>query len=127
MKTLIQTWLLTSLVSLQCSTLLLAQSDITKHFDLNVGASVTDGYNVGARYNFGQKALGVNFGGGLPYDGAWQIISSVSYYHHLWGHSKHTKILPWYLKGAVHFNYAEHQLTRGNFSHYRQAGVRLYL
>jgi hypothetical protein len=127
MKTLFQTWLLTALLYLQCSASLLAQSEVVNHFDLNIGLSWTDMLNAGVRYNFGQNAVGANFGSEHPRDAVWQIISSVSYYRHLWGHSKHTAIRPWYLKGTAHFYYTEYPITRPYSSNTQRAGVRLFL
>jgi hypothetical protein len=127
MKTLFQTWCLTSLIYMPFLQSAIAQPGITNQFDFNIGLSITDGINLGLRDSFGQNQIGVNLGGGLPHDGFWQVISSVSYYRHLWGHSKHTQIMPWYIKSAVHFNYSESELTHGNFSDTRNAGVRLYM
>lgn len=127
MKTLFQTWLLTSFLYSLTSAKLIAQPALSNHFDLNIGLSTAEALNIGTRYNFGQNSIGVNVGGGLPSIGAWQIIPSLSYYRHLWGHSRHTLILPWYMKAAVQYEYFESELTRGNTSSGRSAGARLYL
>src|SRR5437870_466990 len=126
MKTPFQTWLLTLLMCLLCLSKLAAQPAISHHFDVSAGLSTTDAVNVGVRYVFGQNNVGLNAGGGLASGGFWQVTSSFSYYRHLWGHSKHTLVFPWYVKAAVHFNYSESELTPGNVSDTRQAGVRLY-
>jgi hypothetical protein len=126
MKTLFQTWLLASLICSLCLSNLVAQSGISNHFDVSAGLSTTDAFNVGLRYNFGQNNVALNAGGGLPSSSFWQVASSFSYYRHLWGHSKHTLVLPWYIKTAVHFNYSESELTPANFSDTRQAGFRFY-
>jgi hypothetical protein len=127
MKLLFRTWFLTSLIFLLCLGVAFAQPEKTNHYDFNAGLSSTDATNFGARNSFGQNDIGVNIGGTLPTKGFFQVISSISYYRHLWGHSKHTGIMPWYCKAAVHFHYSESELTPGNFSHTRSAGVRLYM
>lgn len=123
MKTLIQTWLLSIVFPTLSSS---AQPGVPNHFDFSAGLSSTEAINVGLRYGFGQNSVGVSFGSGLPTRGFWQAISSVSYYRHLWGHSKHTLVLPWYIKGALHYSYSEVELTSGNFTHTRQAGIRVF-
>jgi hypothetical protein len=127
MKTPFQIWLLTSLMCLLCLSKLAAQSEVSNHFDVSAGLSTTDNLNVGVRYNFGQNSVALNAGGYLAISGSWLVSSSFSYYRHLWGHSKHTLVFPWYIKAAVHFYYSESELTPGNFSDTRQAGVRFYV
>jgi hypothetical protein len=115
------------MMCLFCLSNVVAQSVISPHFDINAGLSTTDAINVGLRYNFAQNSVALNAGGGLASNGFWQVASSFSYYRHLWGHSKHTEVFPWYVKAAVHINYSESELTPGNVSNTRQAGVRLYM
>jgi hypothetical protein len=124
-KTLFQKWLLTSMLCLLCLSELVAQSSTPHHFDVSAGLSATDAFNVGLRYNFEQNGVALNAGGSLS-SGSWQVTSSLSYYRHLWGHSKHTAVFPWYIKSAVHFSYSKSEVTPGNLSDTRQAGVRLY-
>lgn len=125
MKTLFQLWYFALLISLSVTTSLTAQP--TKYYDVNASLSITDAFNVGFRYGFGQNNIGVNLGGALPRGGFWLVIPSVSYYRHLWGHSKFTDVMPWYIKGAVHFLYSESELTRGNTSATRHTGARVYM
>lgn len=127
MKTLLRTWLLIALSFFSCSTSLVAQSLTAKRFDLNLGISSTDALNIGIRYGFRQNEIGLNIGGTLPAPGFFHIISSLSYYRHLWGKSRHSNVLPWYIKGAVHYSYSESELTQGDFFDTSHAGVRLYL
>ncbi len=127
MKTLFQTWLLTCLLYLQANHTAFAQAEPGNHFDVNVSLSSTDALSIGMRYSFGQNDLGINIGCGLPRRHAVLVIPSISYYRHLWGKSKYTEVMPWYLKAAGHFTYSESELTRGNISDTRRAGARLYL
>src|SRR5689334_7604480 len=121
MKTLIHIWLLTSLMYLPILPCMAQQSKALNHFDANIGLSTADATNVGVRYNFKQNSIGINIGGGIPSRQAWQIISSVSVYRHLWGNSKFTEVMPWYLKAGVHFDYSESHLTPGRTQAVRQA------
>lgn len=127
MKTLLQVSSFTAVICLLCLLHVNGQSGLTPGYDFNVGLSSTDALNFGLRYGFGQNNVGINLGGDLPGRGFFHIVTSASYYRHLWGHSKHTVVMPWYIKAAAHFSYSESELTRGNFSDTRNAGARLYL
>lgn len=127
MKTLLQTSGLTAVIWLLCSLYSNGQSNLSNGYDFNAGLSSTDALNIGLRYGFGQNNIGINLGGDLPARGFFHVVTSASYYRHLWGRSKHTAVMPWYIKGAVHFNYSESELTPGNFSDTRNAGARVYL
>ena len=127
MKTLFQIWLLASLLYWPLPQRCNAQPKTFSHYDANLGLSTADAVNVGILYNFRQNAIGVNVGGGLPDKHFWQVIASISVYRHLWGKSRFTGIMPWYAKGAVHYNYSKSELRPGYVSGTRLAGVRLYM
>ena len=127
MKTLLQKSVVTAAICLFVSLQGNGQSDVPNDNDFNLGLSSTDALNVGLRYGFGQNKIGINVGGDLPAKGFFHVVTSASYYRHLWGKSKHTAVMPWYLKAAAHFNYSESELTPGNFSDTRNAGARIYM
>lgn len=127
MKTLVQILLLFLLIFFRTPNSVFAQQEIKSHYDINVGLSTSDALNFGLRYGFGQNNIAVNIGGDWPARSFFQIVGSFSYYRHLWGESRHTGVRPWYAKAAIHYNYSESELTRGNFSIMRRAGARLHL
>lgn len=128
MKTFVQHWVV--LIGLFfISSLAVAQPHFLDSLDVNGGLSTTDHINIGIRYRFNQNNIGVNVGTVLPerHIGFGLVAVSVTYYRHLWGHSKYTHQRPWYLKTGVHYEYARSQLTPREISDTRQIAARLYL
>jgi hypothetical protein len=87
-----------------------AQSRIVDSLDVNTGVSLAEWFTVGARYRFGQNNAGISMGsfpGGAGRFG--NIAVFVTYYRHLFGHSRYTHQRPWFVKTAVSYHYQRYK------------------
>jgi hypothetical protein len=113
MKTFIQRGVVLVVLLLLCELACAQQRHVLDSVDVYTGISFPDWFTVGARHRFGQNNVGITFGSFPDYEGRFKSLMIVlGYYRHLFGHSKHTHQMPWFVHAGAGYYHIPHQPLR---------------